>query len=159
VTGGTLVDGVRGRLLKDWTFVAQLLTGSGLPLTPVYLAPTGATGVTGSIRASLTGAPVDAIPDGYYLNPEAYAPPDDGQWGTAGRNSVTGPAQFSLNAGVTRTFRWGDRVNLDWRFDATNVLNLVTYSSVNTIVGSPQFGLPDLANQMRKLQSSLRLRF
>jgi hypothetical protein len=39
------------------------------------------------------------------------------------------------------------------------VLNRVTYSSVNTIVGSPQFGLPDRANSMRKVQSSLRLRF
>ena len=58
-----------------------------------------------------------------------------------------------------RTFRWGERLNLDWRVDATNVLNRVTYAGVNTIVGSPQFGLPNRANQMRKLQTSLRLRF
>jgi hypothetical protein len=30
---------------------------------------------------------------------------------------------------------------------------------VNTVVGSPQFGLPTLANPMRKIQSSLRVRF
>ena len=52
-----------------------------------------------------------------------------------------------------------DRLNLDWRIDATNVLNRVTYSGVNTIVGSPQFGLPSRANTMRKLQTTLRLRF
>ena len=51
VTGGTLVDGVKGRLLKDWTFVAQLTVGSGLPLTPVYLVPVPGTGYVGSIRA------------------------------------------------------------------------------------------------------------
>jgi hypothetical protein len=48
---------------------------------------------------------------------------------------------------------------MDWRLDATNVLNAVTYSSLNTIVGSPQFGLPNRANAMRKLLSSLRVRF
>ena len=67
--------------------------------------------------------------------------------------------QFGLNAGITRTFPWGSRLNMDWRIDATNVLNHVTYSSVNALVGSPQFGLPSAANQMRRVQTSLRLRF
>ena len=64
-----------------------------------------------------------------------------------------------MNAGVTRTFQVGDRVNADWRIDAANVLNRVTFASVNTTVGSPQFGLPNLANPMRKIQMSLRFRF
>jgi hypothetical protein len=50
-------------------------------------------------------------------------------------------------------------MNLDWRLDATNVLNRVTIASVNTLVGSPQFGLPTRANPMRKVQTTLRLRF
>jgi hypothetical protein len=99
------------------------------------------------------------VDDGSYLNPAAYAPPAPGEWGTAGRNSVTGPAQYLVNAGVGRTFRLGNRMSLDWRFDATNVLNQVNFSSVNMLVGSPQFGLPNRANQMRRLQSSARLRF
>ena len=98
-------------------------------------------------------------PSGFYLNPAAYAPPAPGRWGNAGRNSVTGPAQLGLNAGISRTFPWGDRLNLDWRIDASNVLNRVTYAGVNALVGSPQFGLPTRANPMRKLQTSLRLRF
>ena len=89
----------------------------------------------------------------------AYAAPAVGQWGDAGRNSASGPAQFAFNAAVGRTFRLGSRLNVDWRIDATNVLNAVTYSGINTLVGSPQFGLPNRANQMRRLQSSLRLRF
>jgi len=159
IAGGSLVDGLRGRLLKDWTFIAQLTAGSGLPLTPVFLVPVPGTGFTSTLRPQLTGAPVDDVADGAYLNPAAYTLPAPGQWGDAGRNSVTGPAQFGLNAAVGRTFRWGNRFNVDWRIDATNVLNRVTYSSVNTFVGSPQFGLPDRANQMRRLQSSLRVRF
>ena len=39
---------LRGRLLKDWTFVGQLTVGSGLPLTPLYLVPVPGTGYVGS---------------------------------------------------------------------------------------------------------------
>ena len=56
VAGGALVDGWRGALFKNWTFTGQLTTGSGLPLTPYYLATVPGTGYTGAIRASLTGA-------------------------------------------------------------------------------------------------------
>jgi hypothetical protein len=158
VRGGALLDGLTGSLVKGWTFTSQLSVGSGLPLTPVYLNSVSGTGVTGTIRAQLTGASTDA-PAGYYLNPAAYTTPAAGHWGNAGRNSVTGPSQFSLNAGVARTFPWGDRWNLDWRVDAINVLNRVTYAGVNMLVGSPQFGLANRANPMRKVQTSLRLRF
>jgi trimeric autotransporter adhesin len=138
--------------------VGQLTVGSGLPLTPFYPVPVPGTGYVGSIRARLTGASTDA-PDGYYLNPLAYVAPAAGEWGSAGRNSGRGPQQFTLNAAVGRTFRWGERFNIDWRIDAANVLNRLVYTSVNTIVGNPQFGLPNGTNQPRKIQSSLRIRF
>jgi len=158
VSGGGMMDGAAAKFLRGWTITAQMTTGSGLPLTPVYLTSVPGTGVTGSIRASLTGASPDP-PEGYYLNPLAYATPAPGQWGNAGRNSIPGPRQFSLDAGIGRTFLWGDRLNLDWRMNATNVLNRVTYAAVNTFAGSPQFGLPTVANPMRKVQTSIRLRF
>jgi hypothetical protein len=159
VAGGALIDGVKGSLLKGWTITTTLTTGSGLPLTPTYLTSVPGTGVTGTMRADLTGAPLNERPDGYYLNPGAYTVPAAGEFGRAGRNSVAGPAQFNLNAGLSRTFFIGDRLNLDWRLDATNVLNQVTFAGVNTIVDSPQFGLPNRANQMRKIQMMLRLRY
>jgi hypothetical protein len=129
-----------------------------MPFTPVYLAPVAGTGVTGSLRPSLTGASL-AAPAGYYLNPAAYAVPAAGQWGNAGRNSVTGPAQFSLDGAIARAFQLTQRLTLDWRIDATNVLNRVTYAGVNALVGGQQFGLPASANTMRKIQSTMRLRF
>jgi hypothetical protein len=156
--GGTLMDGVRGALLKGWTITSQMTAGSGLPLTPIYLTSVSGTGVTGTIRANGISAS-SAIADGFYANPSAFSAPTLGQWGTAGRNSIRGPAQFSLNGSLGRSFLWGNRFTADWRIDATNVLNRVTFAAMNTIVGSPQFGLPNQANTMRKLQSSLRIRF
>ena len=159
LAGGTLVSGWKGAIFKEWTFATEVTAGSGLPQTPIYLAPVEGTGVTGTIRPDYTGAPLYAAPRGFFLNPAAYTAPLPGQWGNAGRNSITGPAQFTLSASLGRTFRVSDRFNLDLRIDSTNALNHVTFTTWNTTVNSAQFGLPAAANAMRSMQTTLRLRF
>jgi hypothetical protein len=159
VRGGMLMSGWRGRVFKQWTFLTQINAGSGFPLTPVYLRPVSGTGVTGTIRPDYTGAPVDEAPAGRYLNPASYAAPAPGRWGNAGRNSIAGPGQFSVNVSLGRTFRVRDRVSLDLRVDSNNALNHVTFPSWNTTVTSSQFGLPAYANPMRTVQTTLRARF
>jgi hypothetical protein len=160
MAGGAMLTGWKGTLFKDWTFTSQITVGSGLPLTPIVLAPVQGTGVTGPIRPDYTGAPLYDAPPGLFLNPAAYTIPATGHWGNAGRDSITGPGQFTLNGSMGRTFRLTDRFSLDARVDATNALNHVTYSSWNTIVNSSQFGLPPAsANAMRSLQTTFRVRF
>ena len=157
--GETLLGGWRGTLFKEWTLLTQITAGSGFPETPVYLAAVPGTGVTGSIRPDYTGAPLYAAPSDLFLNPAAYTAPLAGQWGNAGRDSIIGPAEFTLNTSMARTFRVGGRLNLDFRIDSTNLLNHVTFTTWNTTVNSAQFGLPNAANAMRSLQATLRLRF
>jgi hypothetical protein len=158
VGGGALIDGVKGKLFKGWTVTGNLITGSGLPITPVIISAPSGSGVSGTLRPMLTGASTDAA-SGSYLNPAAYVKPAAGEFGNAGRNSVRGPLQFTFNAGLTRTFQMSERLSVDWRLDATNVLNRLTYTGVNTILGGPQFGLPVTANTPRKIQSTIRMRF
>ena len=93
------------------------------------------------------------------MNPAAYVVPLAGEWGNAGRDSITGPAQFSLNASLGRVFQVSDRFSLDIRVDATNALNHVTFPNWNTTITNAQFGLPTTANAMRSVQTTLRLRF
>jgi trimeric autotransporter adhesin len=157
--GGTLLSGWKGALIKEWTVLTQITAGSGLPETPIYLAAVPDTGVTGTIRPNRTNAPLYAASPGYFLNQAAYSVPPSGQWGSAGRNSIIGPDQFSLDASMGRIFRLTDKLNLDARVDSTNAINHVNYSSWNTTVTSPQFGLPVSANGMRSLQTTFRLRF
>ena len=156
---GGFWDGWRGKLFREWTLSTQLSAGSGLPLTPVILAPVRGTGVVDVLRPDVTGAPIYLEKNGGFLNAAAYATPAPGRWGNAGRNSITGPSQFSLNASLTRTFRVNERVNMDLRVDANNVLNQVTFPSWNTTLTSSQFGLPVRPNAMRTIQPSLRVRF
>ena len=155
---GLLSTGSTGAFLREWTFTTQINYGTGTPLTPTVVVPVGRTGATG-IRADYTGADPYAAPAGLFLNPSAYTAPAAGQWGNAGRNTLTGPGQFTMNASAARTFRWGDRLNADLRVDLTNALNHPVFPSWNTVITSAQFGLPNPAGQMRTVQTVLRVRF
>jgi hypothetical protein len=157
--GRTLMTGWPGRLLKGWTFLAAMVAGSGLPETPVYLAAVPGTGSIGTIRPDLTGSPIYTSASGLHLNAAAYTAPVPGQWGTAGRNSITGPNQINLDSSLARTFRPSSHFYLDARVDATNLLNHGVFTGWNTVVNSTQFGLPVAVNPMRSLETSLRLRF
>jgi hypothetical protein len=157
--GGTLLSGWVGTLVKGWTFVVTPMAGTGLPETPIYSQVVQGTGVIG-IRPDATGVSVYSPVSGRNLNPAAYAAPPAGQWGDAGRNSIVGPAQFSLNASMARSFNpKGSFNSIDFRFDATNALNHVTFPSWNTTITNAQFGLPMTANGMRVLQATIRMRF
>ncbi len=159
MAGGTLLNGWRGTLFKGWLLSTTISAGTGLPLTPAYLAPEQGTGVTNALRPNYTGVNVYDAPAGLNLNPAAYAAPLPGEWGNAGRDSITGPFQFSLNASAGRTFRLNDRLSGDLRIDSTNPLNHVTFPSWNTTFGSAQFGLPATANAMRSLTTGFIVRF
>jgi trimeric autotransporter adhesin len=156
--GGTLLSGWRGRLYKEWTVQTQITVGTGLPQTPIDSSVTVA-GYSAFVRPNVTGAPLYAPPPGLFLNPAAYAPPTPGQWGNARRDGITGPGQFSLNAAMVRTFRLDAKVNLDAQVAASNAFNHVAYTSWISNINSTQFGLPQSANAMRSIQTSLRLRF
>jgi hypothetical protein len=160
--GGTLMSGWRGRLLKQWTGATTISAGSGLPETPVYYEAVPDTGVTGTVRPNLTGAPIyrtGTTPIGYFLNASAYSAPATGQWGNARRDSITGPGTFSMNGSLSRTFKLRDPWNFDVRLDATNLLNHVVFTSWNSTVNSTTFGLPASVSSMRTVQITGRLRF
>jgi hypothetical protein len=157
--GGTLLSGWRGRAFKEWTVLAQITAGSGLPETPVYLAAVPNTGQTGSIRPDRTSAPLYTAANGYFLNSAAFAAPASGEWGNAGRNSIRGPATFTMDAALARTLRIRGNYSLDVRLQADNVLNHATFTAWNTVVQSTTFGLPASVNGMRNVQLSGRFRF
>jgi hypothetical protein len=156
---GFLTTGKSGAFLREWTITSQFTFGTGTPLTPTFFSAVAGTGVTGNLRANVTGADFYAGTNGRALNPDAFAVPAPGTWGNAGRNIITGPSQFTMNASAGRTFRWGDRFNADLRIDASNVFNHPVFTSWNTVITSAQFGLLNPAGQMRTVQTSLRVRF
>jgi hypothetical protein len=152
--GGAFLSGFKGKLVRGWTIDTRLTTGSGRPFTPIVIP---ATSSRPAVRASLTGASLDA-PGGYFANPAAYTAPAAGTFGNAGRNSARGPATFSLDGSLQRSFPRG-RLNFDLRIDANNLLNRVVYISVVDLINSAQFGLPLNVGNMRTITTRLNVRF
>ena len=160
VAGGTLLNGWRGTLFKGWLLSTTISAGTGLPLTPQYLATLQ--GTRRHQRASselhwrfayttlLRDCP--SIPP---LIPRRFP----ANLAMPGATPLPVPSSFHLNASAGRTFRLSDRLSGDLRIDSTNPLNHVTFPSWNTTFGSPQFGLPLTANAMRSLTTGFILRF
>jgi len=92
--------GWRATLLKSWNFQTTFTATSGTPLTAYVagnLSNTAGLASSGNLRAEATGLPVAGI-DGAYFNPLAFTTPPAGQFGDAGRDTIPGLVQTSLNA-------------------------------------------------------------
>ena len=165
--GRTLLTGWRGKIYKEWTFVNSISYGTGLPQTALINEVVPGTGFSGTLRPNSTGASLYAAPAGAFVNLGAFALPASGQFGNVGRNTITGPAQFNLNASLARSFHLKDRYSLSVEFDANNLLNHVTYTSWFTNISAlgvdpafnPAFGTAAGTNQMRTIKTIARLRF
>jgi trimeric autotransporter adhesin len=153
-----LLKGWKATVLKDWTISPNLSIATGTPETPVLNSTTKGTGITGQVRPEVIGSLYPAIA-GYPFNVDAFATPPSGEWGNAGRDIVTGPSSFALNASAARTIRVGERKNLDIRFDCTNLLNHVVYTGYNMTFGGLQFGLPTGVSAMRSFTMTARFHF
>ncbi len=161
------VDATRGFLshpawiakaLKDWTVSGGITAQTGAPLTPTVTGNLDGTASVAPLRADATGVPVNS--GSGYFNLAAFALPSAGQYGTAGRDTITGPGMFSLNLSLARSINLhSERRRLEFRIDSTNTLNHVNPSGLITVVNSNQFGLITSASQMRQITATVRLRF
>jgi hypothetical protein len=112
----------------------------------------------GSGRAEATGSPISS--DSGFFNLGAFALPPTDQYGNAGRNTIPGPASLAINASFGRSFQFGDtRRRLEFRAEATNLLNNVNYTGVNTVVNATTYGVATGASTMRQLVAVVRFRF
>ncbi len=150
--------GVWASVLGGWSAAATLTVQSGTPLTPRV---TGAQAANRPLRPDATGAPVElASPSiDMFFNTAAFALPEPGQAGTARRNAIIGPGSRLLNASFVRDVRLGAARVLTARLDASNLLNLVNYSAINTTVNSSAFGQVTAVRPMRTMTVGLQVRF
>jgi hypothetical protein len=148
------------RLLKDWTLSGGVTAQSGLPFTARVLGNLGntaGTGVVGSGRANATGQPVDT--GSGFFNLAAFTLPPSGQFGNAGRNTIPGPGQLSLNLSFGRAFQLDERRRLEIRAESQNFTNSVSYTAIATVVNASNYGLATAAQPMRTITLTARLRF
>jgi hypothetical protein len=147
----------------DWSMAATVSVQSGTPLTArcSTCASDLARGVGGTLRADYTGEDV-AVDDptiDQFFNTAAFSIPLPGTFGSSPRNVIVGPGSKQLNAQFTRDLALGGNRNVSININASNLLNLVNYASVDTNVNSQTFGQILSVRGRRTVRLNLRFRF
>ena len=102
---------------------------------------------------------------GHYLDSNAFVLPLAGTYGNVARGALRGPGFFNVNTSFFKRIPLKERLNMQFRVEAFNVLNhanfiypqLIIFSG-NEIAGSDGV-IPKTANRERQIQFALRLEF
>ena len=170
-------SGVLSILTQNWSLDTVIVVRTGFPFNAALLfgGPAGA----GLSRPDLVSGqavwiPNAAAPGGKSLNGAAFTIPPAGQQGTEPRNDIAGFGLTQVDLSIARKFAITNRLNLQFRADAFNVLNHPNFASPLGFVQLGSFflsstrmlnqglgGLNPLFQQggPRSLQLSLKLTF
>jgi hypothetical protein len=158
-----LTGGAAAHIFEGFSVSGSYSFATGTPLTPSYQAAEAdvARGTAGSLRPDRV-AGVSLTSSGgslkEWFNTAAFAKPA-GPYGTASRNSITGPGTVQNNMSLSKTMQLGETRSLELRATANNVFNTVQYAGVDTNVVSPTFGQVTSAASMRAFSFNARFRF
>ena len=94
-----------------------------------------------------------------WFNTSAFQKQAAGTYGNAGRNIVTGPGSWNLDAALWRTFPIRENLKLDLRWEAFNVLNHTRFGNPNTVLSNGTFGQITTALDPRIMQAAMKVTF
>jgi hypothetical protein len=155
--------GLLSAVVGGWTATAAFTAQSGTPFTArVCGAATDiAQGTNCATRANYTGAPIQlADPSLFpFFNLSAFAPPPPGAFGDAARNTIIGPGGHQLNGTLVRDIRLNGTRAVTLQINATNLLNAVQWTFIDTDINSSTFGHVLSVKPMRAATVTLRFRF
>jgi hypothetical protein len=156
------------RIVSGWSIAPIVSLQSGNPFNIVSSVNT-ITGIA-TVRPKLLGTPqVTGNPLGnWFVNPNGplgvFQNPDPGTLGVLGRNAFVGPGFEDVDLALIKNTKVTERMNVQFRADAFDLLNHPNYGqpsgtvgSVGTI-GSTRFPTGD-SGSSRQLQFALKLQF
>jgi hypothetical protein len=89
----------------------------------------------------------------------SFGVPATGVFGNLGRNPVSGPGFFNLDASLFKIFSLTERINMEIRGEALSITNTPQFSNPNTTLGNANFGYVTGAGGGRTLQLGLKVNF
>jgi len=160
--------GFASRIIGNWAFSGITTLRSGMPYTAQVAgnqSNNNGSGAFASQRADATGQTV-SLPGSErttndFLDTAAFTLPASGKFGTAGRDTITGPGSVNFNLSLGRFFTFPREKNLraQFRIDSTNAFNHPNWASIASTVNSQNFGWVTGVSAMRALTLSLRVNF
>ncbi len=163
-----LTSGLVGNIVGGWriTGITTLMTG-----TPFTIGGGGALNTPGSGQTASQVAPYEILHGinigNPWFTPTAFKPETaNGVFGNVGRNSITGPGFFNLDASIVKIIRYKERYTFELRGEAFGVTNTPQFNnpgtdstSYNPDPSKNTFGVVRGAGGGRTLQLGLKLNF
>ncbi len=142
---------------------------SGFPFTPQIGANRSGDGNTRnpdrpSVNPNFSGPVVTGNP-GQWFNPAAFVLPIAGTWGNLGRGVYTGPGLADVDLSLLKNIPLAERLTLQFRAEAFNLLNRSNYGTPNstvfsgTAVSASAGLITTAATTPRQIQFGLKLVF
>jgi hypothetical protein len=140
-------SGRRQSWSRNWTLSSTVEAHTGFPFNVTTVDRSIGLGFANTGRPNLMpGKPIwiqnNSVPGGQELNPNAFQAPLTGVNGTLGRNILTGPGLFQIDASLRRQFRLFGGSSLETSISAFNLPNRASFSNPVGYLGSPLFGQP-----------------
>jgi hypothetical protein len=168
-------------LINNWTLAPLMHASTGQPLLITSGKDNSLTGL-GNDRPdqvlSNTGAANPICSSSaicvQWINPAAFVQNPTGTYGNVGRNALRGPGNFSFDVALSRNFRLTERLTLQARGEAFNILNHTNfvgafapagqeaganYGTLSTNLSASNFGQITGAYDPRILQFAMKLVF
>ncbi len=156
-------------ILNGWSISPIVKMRSGRPFTVTNGNIDANLDGVNNDRAQLVGDPhIDNPTPAKWFNTAAFARnaivTGVATNGNSPRNFLTGPGFQAVDLGLSRDFRFGERVKVRFRAEGTNIFNHANYDLPNASAPangttSTTFGVISSAGAMRRLQFGARLTF
>jgi len=161
-------SGVASAVVGGWRVSSFLTLMTGLPL--YFNAPGNSLLAPGNTQTPDLVSPVKILhgvgPGNPWFSTSSFAAPAAATFGTVGRNYLSGPGFFNLDAALSKSIRFTERYNLDLRLEAFGVTNTPQFffasnggNSAGITLGSSSFGTITNATGGRQLQLGAKFNF
>ena len=165
------LKGWRAKAVSGWTLSGIQTIQSGFPFTPQLGYNPANNGdsrnpVRPSWNPAFHGKLIAGGPNQYF-NPNAFLAPAPGTYGNVGRDTLTGPGTAETDVALMKTAAVSEKMQLQFRAEAFNILNRANFGSPNAVVFSSASATPaptagvitSTATTSRQIQFGLKLRW
>jgi hypothetical protein len=136
-----LSSGPASWILGNWSASGMFYAYTGTPFNPTGGGACNCPG--GTQTPNQLRQDVQKIgnygPGQFYYDPSAFVAGPANQFGSVGRNILTGPGRVGTDLSLARIFPIHDRVRVEFRGDAFNLTNTPAFSNPVTSVTDPNF--------------------
>ena len=155
------------RIFGDWQVAGVAILQSGTPISILDTSGAALYGTANSRASWAQGATIATAQRSgrtqdrlnQYFNTAAFVRAGN-FFGDTGRNILRGPIQRNADLSINKKFTLTERVNLEWRSEFFNVLNIANFSNPGGSITAASYGvIRNTTGNPRVVQFALKLAF